>query len=903
MQVSLATSLHLDHGSMTLDHEPGDPPPMQSFVPAGLLSLKAYSDANGVPADIRVTELNGLVNAGFIANDDRFYEHLADAVLQPGDDFLGLMTDADSLHHTLALARVVKARSPETLVCLGGPASSPISRLILERFPCVDLVVRGEGEVTLAELLARLAARVQPADVLGLTWRGPEGVVENAERPVIADLDTLPIPAFDAHGMQPDAALYLDVGRGCPFKCHFCATAPFWKRRFRMKSIDRIVEEMRLLRTRYNRRTVGFSHDIFTADRRWTAQFCERMEREKLDITWACSTRTDIIDAELLERMARAGCVEIYFGIETGSEDMQHAIRKDLDLERCREIVAATAAAGIRPVTGLIVGYPNETRKSFNDTLSRFFQLLETGGHRAHLFALCPFHEAPMHAENHPIERRAAYFEMPLTPGAAAVVDELREVHPYVFSSLCRFATPGLDSALVDASEEISARLVVLKAVWPHLLPHYPSPLDWYEGWVGWIRRRNAEQRPGAALPCHGEIDDMLDFLEEEVARLGLEDSVLTSLLGYERQKLDASRRLRHAEVPGLDVRAAEVELSLDTVVAAACEYLIGYFPHDLVALLAEGVSRPAGERAVVFAKVEGDDLMTLQVSRRTARILERARKPRRIGDLVGEDGAEAGGPEESLAIVRALVQRGLVVLVDRRARDEGGTMPGSRGEHELQERRRTVGRAYAFYNNQMLDHVNWAMRDFIARQAMFFIGSADRHGNCDCSIRSGPQGLMRVLDERTLAYPEYRGNGVMSSLGNLVENPHVGVFFADFFLSTIGLHVNGRAELVEHDDLVAELAGREDLLPGVVAERERQVELWVKVHVEEAYIHCSKHIPLLRQLDKAVRWGTDDMDYKGGDYFQLRRRAQRGARPTKRLGPGGPVTPPAREPAGEPGQ
>ncbi|MEU3255734.1 radical SAM protein [Streptomyces sp. NPDC006997] len=357
---------------MTLDYEPGDPLPMQSFVPTGLLCLKAHADAAGVEADIRVTELNGLINSGFIANDDLFYERLTDTVLQPDDGMVGLMTDADSLHHTVTMARLIKERSPQTLVCLGGPASSPIAELMLERFPFIDMVVRGEGELTFTEMLRSLAKELPPDQVKGLTWRADGRIVRNPDRQVMPDLDTLPMPSFEAYGMDPDAPIYLDVGRGCPFKCHFCATAPFWNRRFRMKSIDRIVEEIRLLRDRYHRDHVGFAHDIFTTNREWTLQFCKRLTEESLGTTWACSTRTDIVDREMLDAMAAAGCVEIYYGIETGSQDMQKTLRKSLDLERSRDIVAATAAAGIRPVTGFIVGYPMETRETFNETLSLF---------------------------------------------------------------------------------------------------------------------------------------------------------------------------------------------------------------------------------------------------------------------------------------------------------------------------------------------------------------------------------------------------------------------------------------------------------------------------------------------------------------------------------------------------
>jgi uncharacterized protein len=204
-------------------------------------------------------------------------------------------------------------------------------------------------------------------------------------------------------------------------------------------------------------------------------------------------------------------------------------------------------------------------------------------------------------------------------------------------------------------------------------------------------------------------------------------------------------------------------------------------------------------------------------------------------------------------------------------AEAENGTLPGSRGEHQLQERFQNVARAYSFYNNQVLDHLNPLMQEYIARQPMFFIGTADARGNCDCSLRVGDEGVMRVIDKTTLLYPEYRGNGVMASLGNIIENPHIGIFFGDFYRSTVGLHVNGSACLLSTDEVSASLAARGDLLKSLAAEFTRRLDTWVRITVEEAYMHCSKHIPLLKPLDKKLHWGTDDLKFKRGDYFHVR--------------------------------
>ena len=198
--------------------------------------------------------------------------------------------------------------------------------------------------------------------------------------------------------------------------------------------------------------------------------------------------------------------------------------------------------------------------------------------------------------------------------------------------------------------------------------------------------------------------------------------------------------------------------------------------------------------------------------------------------------------------------------------------VPGSHGEHALQERFGTQERAAAFYHNQMLDHLNAAMRAFIARQAMVFIATADAHGACDCSLRAGLPGFVGVLDAKTVLYPEYRGNGVLASLGNIAENPHIGMFFVDFFQSTVGLHINGTAQILENDAVLGRPDVPEAVRQDIAVGDGRQPERWVMVEVDEAYIHCSKHIPLLEKAEKTIHWGTDDPACKGGDYFQAKK-------------------------------
>ncbi len=202
--------------------------------------------------------------------------------------------------------------------------------------------------------------------------------------------------------------------------------------------------------------------------------------------------------------------------------------------------------------------------------------------------------------------------------------------------------------------------------------------------------------------------------------------------------------------------------------------------------------------------------------------------------------------------------------------------LPGTAGEHALQERDGTTARAHAFYREQLLDHLIPSMQQFIARMEMVFVATTDAGGACDCSFRAGSPGFVRVLDPHTLAYPEYRGNGVKASQGNIAENPHIGLLFLDFFDSAVGLHVNGSARLVENEEMRNRPGVPADVAAEITVLGGRRPERWVVVAVEEAYIHCSKHVPLLGRRDKMVVWGSDDPRLKGGDYFGVRAQQRR---------------------------
>ncbi|RUM64802.1 MAG: pyridoxamine 5-phosphate oxidase [Sulfurimonas sp.] len=175
--------------------------------------------------------------------------------------------------------------------------------------------------------------------------------------------------------------------------------------------------------------------------------------------------------------------------------------------------------------------------------------------------------------------------------------------------------------------------------------------------------------------------------------------------------------------------------------------------------------------------------------------------------------------------------------------------LPGCEGEHILQEKYKTQDNAKRFYDKEVYPYITDFMENFIKKQTMLFIATADKNGESDSSFRGGKEGFVIVLSQEKLIYPEFNGNGVMASLGNISENGHIGMLFIDFFNTLSGLHVNGKAKIVDAQYFDKHLSLEESLKVAQAIKSLAQVQVtWVLVEVEEAYIHCSKNIPELQK-------------------------------------------------------
>jgi len=331
---------------------------------------------------------------------ESFYSFVVRQLPAQSFDVVGLSSICGSYPLTLRLAQEIRRTNPQAKIILGGPQASVVDVATLNAFPCVDIIVRGEADDTFPRLL-RLFESDAWQTMPGITFRHDDEVIRNSNAPVVENLDRLPLPAFDLDLRLKDrGGVHLEIGRGCPFACTFCSTNDFFRRNFRLKSPSRMIADIASLKNEYGLGYFSLVHDMYTIDRKKVVAFCEAILESEEEFTWGCSARTDCIDDELLELMARAGCTGIFFGIETGSQRLQHVINKKLDLSEAVERIACADRNGIKTTVALIAGFPEETRDDLRDTMHFFIDSLRFDHAEPQCSLLAPLAATPVYDQH-----------------------------------------------------------------------------------------------------------------------------------------------------------------------------------------------------------------------------------------------------------------------------------------------------------------------------------------------------------------------------------------------------------------------------------------------------------------------------------------------------------------------
>jgi radical SAM superfamily enzyme YgiQ (UPF0313 family) len=370
-------------------------------APVGILSLAAVAERRQIVPQI--VDLNGLFFE-YSWPGNNYYRHgdfcsfAVEQLSRVDFDLIGFSTMCSSYPLTLRIAREIRRTHPRAAIVLGGPQASVVDQATLEAFPFVDVIVRGEAEETFPQLLGAFSGKEDFSKIAGITYLNQGRVVRKPNAPLIQDLDSLPLPAYHLFGpgTTPRKFMPLELGRGCPFACTFCSTNDFFRRRFRLKSPGRLIEQMNFLHQTYGTTTFDLIHDMFTVDRKRVVEICEALLRAPYKFNWGCSARSDCVDDDLLALMSQAGCYAIFFGIETGSPRMQKIIQKDLDVKEAAEVVKSTDKHHIEMTISMIMGYPEEEKEDLAGTVGFLMDSLRYVHTDPQLNLLAPLAETPL---------------------------------------------------------------------------------------------------------------------------------------------------------------------------------------------------------------------------------------------------------------------------------------------------------------------------------------------------------------------------------------------------------------------------------------------------------------------------------------------------------------------------
>lgn len=283
------------------------------------------------------------------------------------------------------LARLSKTINKDCVVIMGGIHSTIMYEQILDHWP-VDIVVLGEGEETIKELMTCLESKKVLGDVHGIAYKCQGKIVRTSSRLLIENLDDIPFPAYKYFDFDKYTGYEILKGkwngkslqdlrfapivstRGCVGSCQFCSTPSFWQR-WRVRSAKNVVDEMELLSKNFGCGFFNFADDIFTVNKNRVIDLCKEIINRKLDVVWDCETRVNFIWEDMLDWMIRAGCYCISFGVESASETVLKAIKKKTTPEQIAHAFKLTKQVGMKTKMLLMIGNPGENDKTVDDTV------------------------------------------------------------------------------------------------------------------------------------------------------------------------------------------------------------------------------------------------------------------------------------------------------------------------------------------------------------------------------------------------------------------------------------------------------------------------------------------------------------------------------------------------------
>jgi len=334
-----------------------------SFIPLGISYLGAVLEERGYSVNVIDCQAQKLT-----------YADLEREISKRQPKIVGTTSTTLTYKSALKVMRIAKQAHPGCLTILGGCHVTFWDDKALEECPQLDVIARKEGEYTLLEIANKLRENKLIDDVIGTTCRRNGEIIRNPDRPYIEDLDSLPFPAFHLlplrHLMAHGRIIFpVTTSRGCVYWCNFCTTVRMFGRGYRTRSPENVVDEMQFLNKKYGAKQFTFYDDAFTVNQARTEKICEEIQKRGLKVEWDCETRVDMVTKELLQKMKKAGCITVWFGVESGSQNLINSMGKSFSIVQTRKAFKWAAEVGLMTQASVILGFPGETKETALETI------------------------------------------------------------------------------------------------------------------------------------------------------------------------------------------------------------------------------------------------------------------------------------------------------------------------------------------------------------------------------------------------------------------------------------------------------------------------------------------------------------------------------------------------------
>lgn len=320
-------------------------------------------------------------------------------------DMIGINAYSTQYPWAKWLADEAKRLHPDVLIIMGGPLATFNSKLVVEKTN-TDVCVISEGEETIKDIVSNMG---DFSRVRGICFKSATGaIIETTKRPYIKNIDSLPFTNYDYFlldiyfsnmgiGIPGVKTINMFTSRGCPYKCNFCS------RTFegsRLRSIDNIIEEIGRLKDKYGIRGIAFADELVLVNKKRAYELCEKIK--PLKIYWNCQGRVNTVDLQLLKAMKAAGCTNVGYGVESGSQKILNNMNKKVTVKQNELAITNTIKAGMTPIVQMIYGYPGEDQETIRETLE-FFDRIHfyppVGYGKAHVSLLTPLPGSPIYED------------------------------------------------------------------------------------------------------------------------------------------------------------------------------------------------------------------------------------------------------------------------------------------------------------------------------------------------------------------------------------------------------------------------------------------------------------------------------------------------------------------------